>query len=140
MTVTYPACFFKEEGGYSVVFPDLNFLATQGKNLDEAFRMAVDVLAAYLYRPAASQVINPPSPLERVSLKETAKAFKSDVNPGSFVNYVSVDVEKYARENFNCSVKKTLSIPMWLNDIAVEKNVNFSKVLKEALIEKLNIQ
>ena len=49
MLSIYPACFFKEENGYSVVFPDLNWLATQGDTLDEAMSMAVDCLAGYLY-------------------------------------------------------------------------------------------
>ena len=50
MLSIYPACFFEEEnGGYSVVFPDLNYLATQGDTKTEAFEMAVDCLAGYLY-------------------------------------------------------------------------------------------
>lgn len=49
MLSAYPACFFKEESGYSVVFPDLNDLSTCGETLDESLRMAVDCLAGYLY-------------------------------------------------------------------------------------------
>ena len=49
MLSAYPACFFKEENGYSVIFPDLNHLATCGETLDEALAMAVDCLAGYLY-------------------------------------------------------------------------------------------
>ena len=50
MLSIYPACFFKEaDGGYSVIFPDLNWLATQGDNLQDAMEMAVDCLAGYLY-------------------------------------------------------------------------------------------
>ena len=45
MLSAYPACFIKEEGGYSVIFPDLNHLATCGRTLDEAQNMAVDCLA-----------------------------------------------------------------------------------------------
>ena len=36
MLSVYPACFYKEENGYSVIFPDLNWLATQGDTLQEA--------------------------------------------------------------------------------------------------------
>ena len=43
-----PACFIKEENGYSVIFPDLDNLATCGETLDDAFAMAVDCLAGYL--------------------------------------------------------------------------------------------
>lgn len=48
MLSVYPACFFKDETGYSVVFPDLNFLATCGSTLDEAMPAAVVCLAGYL--------------------------------------------------------------------------------------------
>ena len=49
MLSMYPACFYKEAEGYSVVFPDLNNLATQGDTFEEAMEMAVDCLAGYLY-------------------------------------------------------------------------------------------
>ena len=48
MLSIYPACFFKEDNGYSVIFPDLNYLATQGDTLEDAVAMAVDCLAGYL--------------------------------------------------------------------------------------------
>jgi len=49
MLSAYPACFIKEAGGYSVIFPDLNHLATCGQTLEEALSMAIDCLAGYLY-------------------------------------------------------------------------------------------
>ena len=54
-----------------------------------------------------------------------------------FVNAVSVDVEEYAKAHFNKAVKKTLSIPQWLNDKATARKINFSKVLQSALIKEL---
>ena len=57
----------------------------------------------------------------------------------AFVNMVSVDVEEYARMHFEKSVKKTLTIPAWLNKAALEQNVNFSQVLQEALKTRLNL-
>ena len=53
------------------------------------------------------------------------------------INMVSVDDSKYAKEHFEKSVRKTLSIPEWLNNAAQEKKINFSKTLQEALIEKI---
>jgi len=53
------------------------------------------------------------------------------------INMVSVDVSEYAKEHFEKSVRKTLSIPEWLNNAAQEKKINFSKTLQEALIEKI---
>ncbi len=92
MLSAYPACFFKEGSGYSVVFPDLHWLSTCGETLDEAF-----------------------------------------------VNMVTVDVTEYAKTHFERSVKKTLTIPAWLNDAALERNINFSQVLQEALKTQLNV-
>ena len=54
-----------------------------------------------------------------------------------FVNMVSVDVEDYARLHFNKSVRKTLTIPAWLNTAALEQGINFSQTLQEALISKV---
>ena len=50
---------------------------------------------------------------------------------------ISVDVEAYAKKHFKKSVKKTLTIPAWLNEKALEQNINFSQVLQEALLAKL---
>lgn len=50
---------------------------------------------------------------------------------------VSVDVPAYAKEHFERSVKKTLTIPAWLNKAALEQGINFSQVLQEALIAKI---
>ena len=50
---------------------------------------------------------------------------------------VSVDVDAYAKKHFEKAVKKTLIIPAWLNKAAIERNINFSQVLQEALVEKI---
>ena len=137
MLSIYPACFFKDETGYSVVFPDLNWLATNGSTETEAMNMAVDCLAGYLYSlkndgdqaPLASSIGD-------VSLDAVAKELDADTN-GAFVNMVSVDVAEYAKEHFEKSVRKTLSIPAWLNAAAQEKKINFSQTLQEALLVKI---
>ena len=50
MISIYPACFYEnKDGSYTVIFPDLDYTATQGENLEDAFAMAVDCLAGYLY-------------------------------------------------------------------------------------------
>ena len=55
----------------------------------------------------------------------------------AFTNMVSVDVKAYAKEHFDKSVRKTLTIPAWLNTAAQEERINFSKTLQEALKSKL---
>lgn len=137
MLSIYPACFFKEDTGYSVVFPDLNHLATCGDTLEEAIEMAVDCLAGYLYT-LKKEHQEAPKPSDMSSIDPAAIAAELDLPTGeAFVNMVSVDVNDYAKAHFEHSVKKTLTIPAWLNDAALEKNINFSQVLQEALKEKL---
>jgi predicted RNase H-like HicB family nuclease len=140
MLSVYPACFFKEENGYSVIFPDLNWLSTYGETIDEAMAMAVDCLAGYLYTsekdgddiPALSKITD-------IDAATVAEQISSGEPVGeAFVNMVSVDVAAYAKEHFEKSVRKTLTIPAWLNSAALEQGINFSQTLQEALIGKLS--
>ena len=126
MLSMYPACFYKEKDGqYTVIFPDLNHLATCGTDLQNAMKMATDCLAGFLYEP---------SELNTIDVNEEYNDYAE-----AFVNIVSVDVEAYAKEHFTKAVKKTLTIPKWLNDAAIAKKLNFSKILQDALKHELNI-
>ena len=139
MLIVYPACFFKEESGYSVIFPDLNHLATCGETLDEAIKMAVDCLAGYIrWCQRDGDTVPAPSPMNQIDLEAVAKELDPNYPLGeAFVNMVSVDVEAYAKEHFDKSVRKTLTIPAWLNTAALEMGINFSQVLQEALLAKI---
>ena len=126
----YPAVFTPEENGmYSVDFPELEGCYTCGEDLADALYMAEDVLALTLYhyekekRPV-------PSPSNRTALN-----IKND----EFVNMVICDTLYYQKRNNTKAVKKTLSIPEWLNEAAISAGVNFSQVLQEALVEKLHL-
>lgn len=74
--------------------------------------------------------------MAEIDLKEVADGVPYE---DAFVSLVTVDVEEYAKKHFEKSVKKTLTIPAWLNDIAVENGINFSQTLQTALKEQLNI-
>lgn len=139
MLSAYPACFFKEESGYSVVFPDLNDLSTCGETLDEALRMAVDCLAGYLYWLKKDGETAPASsPVDAIRLADVAAELEVPTE-GAFVNIITVDVEEYAKTHFEKAVKKTLTIPAWLNTAALEQNINFSQVLQDALKAQLHM-
>lgn len=143
MLSAYPACFLHEENGYSVIFPDLDHLATCGTTLDDALFMAVDCLAGYLYGLRQEKKTPPaPSPLEKIDLSAILSELADDEEfhcSEAFVNLVTVDVEEYAKRHFERAVKKTLTIPAWLNEAAVREKINFSHVLQEALKERLNL-
>lgn len=139
----YPACFFEDTDGYSVIFPDLENgnLATCGDTLEDAMCMAIDCLAGYIYiSQKDGDTLPTPSSLSDIDIHAIEKELINNGCPPStncFVNMVSVDVEAYAKKHFEKSVKKTLTIPAWLNEKALEQNINFSQVLQEALLAKL---
>ena len=107
--IAYPACFFKEDTGYSVVFPDLNWLATCGDTLEEAAAMAVDCLAGYLYMARRDgDAVAPPSEPAMVDLE--AVAAELDVSAqGAFVDMITVDGLQTSPETQQPSTRFTCS-------------------------------
>ncbi|MDO5116815.1 MAG: type II toxin-antitoxin system HicB family antitoxin [Synergistaceae bacterium] len=139
MLSAYPACFIKEDNGYSVIFPDLGGLATCGDSLDDAFAMAIDCLAGYLHScKIEGGEIPSPSPMNEISADDVARELETEAQE-AFVNMVTVDVDEYAKKHFKRSVKKTLTIPAWLNDRATAEGINFSQTLQEALRSRLGV-
>lgn len=135
MLSMYPAIFYHEEdNSYAVVFPDLNHLSTCGETYQEAMEMAVDCLAGYLYElKNCKQSIPQPTPINKVDVRLEADVDDNYSDEDISITMVSVDVEEYAKKHFKKSVKKTLSVPRWLNDKAVAAGINFSKVLQKGL-------
>lgn len=125
----------KEENGYSVIFPDLNHLATCGETLDEALVMAVDCL---YWLQQNNETAPSSSAMDIIHLSDVIKELEVEPRE-AFVNMVTVDVAEYAKAHFEKSVKKTLTIPAWLNTAALEQNVNFSQVLQDALKAQLHV-
>ena len=123
----YPAVFTKEEEGYSVDFPELESCYTQGDTLEDAMEMAEDVLALTLYEYEKNQrVIPEPTPIKQIITDEK-----------EIVSLVMGDTLEYRKRYNNRAVKKTLTIPEWLNEEASALGVNFSQVLQEALMNIL---
>ncbi|MCM0703541.1 type II toxin-antitoxin system HicB family antitoxin [Faecalicatena sp. BF-R-105] len=126
----YPAVFHTaEEGGFWVTFPDIPECMTQGDNMQEAYEMAVDALGLSLTSREA----------EREEIPKASSLDEVDAEDGTLV-IVEFDMAEYRRRNSSRAVKKTLSIPEWLNEAAVREGVNFSQILQEALMSKLGIQ
>lgn len=130
----YPAIFDpNENGGYTVTFPDLPGCVTEGDDLDDALRMAAEAMALHLYgMERDGDAIPEPSKPVDVELPE-------DAAPGAFVTLIQARTEPIRDEMQNRAVKKTLTIPQWLNDEAEKAGINFSQVLQLALKEKLGI-
>lgn len=126
----FPAVFTKENNGqYSVNFPDIQQCYTCGDDLQDAFDMAQDVLCMRLYDMEESgETIPLPSAVQTVS-----------VGDNEIVSLVGCDTIEYRRLNDNKAVKKTLTIPSWLNTMAEREGVNFSAVLQNALRNELHL-
>lgn len=117
------------DGGYSVNFPDVPQCYTCGDDLPRALEMAQDVLCLRLYdMEEAGEVIPVPSEPRNV---------KTEGN--EFVSVVGCDTLTYRKLHSNRAVKKTLTIPEWLNTAAEKRGVNFSAVLQDALKSQLNL-
>lgn len=125
----YPAYFHHEDGAYWVEFPDLPGCFTQGANLDDAYNMALEALRLHL-SVLADKSLPTPEPSDAATL-----AVPND----ALLIIVRFDMAAYLKSQNNKAVKKTLSIPSWLNDKATSANINFSQVLQEALMQKLNL-
>ena len=124
----YPACFYpcEEQEGYTVVVPDLPGCVTQGKSLIDAIGMAVDAASGWvLDEMEDGKPIPPASKIEDV---------QADERPGGLVNLIVLDMDTYAEKYGEKAVRKNLTIPAWLNTYAEANNVNFSRVLQDALV------
>lgn len=126
----FPAIFEPgERNGYTVNFPDLPGCITEGETMEEALHMAKEALELHLYgmEEDGDQIPAPTRPEELTVPEKT------------FVSLVEVWMPIIRDEMENKAVKKTLTIPKWLNDVAEKSNVNFSQVLQSALKEYLGI-
>lgn len=125
----YPAIFTKmnDDGDYYLIdFIDLKNCTTEGKNIQEAYYMAQDAMGLFL-----DDLTNFPNPtlcFDNIKLEKN-----------QFISFVSIDMTEYRKKYNNKAVKKTLTIPGWLDNMAEKENINFSQLLQEALKSKLEI-
>ncbi|MBT9175763.1 MAG: hypothetical protein DDT20_00063 [Firmicutes bacterium] len=127
----YPAVFEPcEEGGLSVTFPDLLGCITEGETMAEALAMAKEVLELFLY-----------------GIERKAETMPAPSNPavvsvpaGGFVSLIEAWMPAVRYDMATKSVKKTLTIPSWLNDHAEQHGINYSQLLQAALKEHLGVK
>ena len=122
----FPAIFTFDGKYYNVDFIDLEGCSTFGDSIQNAYLMAQDAMGLYL-----DDLTNFPQPtldISNISLEDN-----------QFVSFISIDMDEYRKKFNNKSIKKTLTLPEWLNYLAEKNNINFSQLLQEALKEKLGI-
>lgn len=124
MTKAYPALIHEEDDGLWLEFPDLPGCYTQGDSIEELLTNAEEVLGIFLAaKMDYTEDIPTASKIEDISETEGIKT------------YVSTDIDKYHRDTK--AVKKMISIPAWLVKEAEKQKLSLSKVLQEALKERL---
>ena len=124
----YPAIFHKsEEGGFWISFPDFPECFSQGETMEDAYEMAVDALGLCLCDMEHTNTTLPKAtPPSAITL-----------STDSLLLVIEFNMADYKRKHNSKAVKKTLSIPEWLNEEALALDINFSQVLKEALVQKI---
>ena len=122
----YPAVFHKEDGGFWITFPDFPECFTEGDDMQQAYEMAVDALGlAIVSRQEEKEEIPTPTDVSKIEVSD------------GFIVVLEFDMLAYLKKHNSRAVKKTLTIPEWLNESATAMGLNFSQVLQEALLQKL---
>jgi len=133
MKLVYPAIFTPYEdksGGYLVEFPDLKGCVTGGDDLADALFMAEDAASGWVLTE-----LEDGKPAPTASGLESVKA-----EAGQFVSLIALDMDMYAAKYGSNAVKKTLTIPAWLNTFAEQNGISCSRVLQDALSKMAQAQ
>lgn len=132
LKLIYPACFYPNKDGFTVTVPDLPGCVTEGKDIAEAIEMAVDAAAGWILDSIEDGESIP---------KATTDLSKIQLDyPDGIINFIMLDMDSYAEKYSEKAVRKNCTVPAWLNNAAERKNINFSAVLQNALMEQLNIR
>lgn len=128
MRKAYPVVLSPGEKGYVVYVPDLD-INTEGYDIADAIAMARDAIGIW-------------GVCTQDGGREIPEPFVKDfnLNDNELLSYVDIDFDEYRRQNEMKAVRKNCTIPSWLNAEAEKAGINFSKILQDALIEKLGVQ
>lgn len=144
MFITYPAIFLKENKGYSVFFPNFSG-GTCGEDINGSYEMAEDFLGMKL-KDLYLEGEKFPSPVDinLLNIKNYARdeleiELDKKQEKESFKTLIGIDIIRYIKETENKTVRKSVTIPSWLNVAGERMNLNFSKLLKEAVMKELEI-
>lgn len=123
MKVVYPAILHREDGAYWIEFPDLEGCQSFGDTLMEIMDNAKEALTGYCLTLIEEQRKLPAaSDLDTIEMED-----------GDGIVVIEANLKDATK-----SVKKTLTIPAWLNAAAESRNINFSETLQNALVALIN--
>lgn len=124
----FPAFFYFDEDGISIEFPDLPGCLPCAHSQEEAFHNAKEALGLHLYGMERDHdAIPTPTPVSQLCPDE-----------GGVIVMIEVFMPAVRERLNNRSVNRTVTLPAWLNAAALERNINFSQVLQDALKKQIN--
>ena len=127
----YPAIFTEEEaGGYWVRFPDVDGCVTEGDNMEHAARMSIEALDGVI---ATMLEIG-----QSIPIASDVKDIKTESDKECVVMICS-NADRFLTKERKRAVKKTLTIPVWLGELADKEHINYSSVLQDALKRQLGV-
>lgn len=129
MKLIYPAIFtpFSDQsGGYVVEFPDLPGCITEGKDLEQAIEMGIDAASGWILGELEDG--------QQIPCSSDYSEITASLQNGCMVNMLLLDIDSYEEKYGEKAVRKNLTIPAWLNTFAEKNNINFSKILQDALL------
>jgi len=127
MKYVYPAILFFDDNNIGVKVPDLPGCFTYGVDKAEALLMAKDAVEMWLWDAENNNETIPPA----------SESLETDAE--ETLTLIAADTDEYRQANDTRAIKKTLSIPSWLNYQAEKANAPFSQILQQGLKEYLNI-
>lgn len=122
----YPAIFHpnQDDGSFTITFPDLPGCITEGKNIGNALYMAQDALRVWLQFTSD----------EKEPIPAPRDAAQVETAPGEFINLVRAEIKDTK------AVRRTVSIPKWMDEQVTAAGISLSRVLQDALKERLDAQ
>lgn len=126
----FPGVIKIVKGAYEVSFPDIENCFTFGENLEDALDSARDVLELCLYDMEQ----------DNIDIPEASNIQNIKLDKNESIAWINIWMIPVRDRMENRSIKKTLTIPKWINDIGIENNLNFSQILQAAIKEKFGIK
>lgn len=125
--ICYPVVIERDskKGSYNAFFPDIDGCKAKGKTIQDTISNCKEVLGQYFLE------------LDDNEIKNSSEPGGIELNKNQSIIYIDVNMKWFAEKNKYKSITKAVTLPIWLNQKAVESGINVSAVLQEALIEKL---
>lgn len=119
----YPAIFrSNDDGSYTITFPDLPGCISEGKSLSDALRMAKSALTQWVEYLSD----------KKMPIPAASRPCEVSVSGSEFINLVQADIRD------NRAVRRTVSIPKWMDDAVSRSGLSLSRVLQDALSARLS--